>query len=224
MGLPLKTTTHGVMRFGFTKDPARNSRISLRAAIYCTASGHWVFSVGFRPRPPDEFFGYWHTFFQEGLCHAAQKSWRTWTLQGIRSTLEGPRPCELVVCSCATLQLGELPRMYAGKKRRRAPRSRVLRPLDQMAKPTAHLPVQMKSCVWVRVPVRSLSLSEAVKAMVLSNVKRRVVFRPLTSALQERSCYCYKASKQASAKQFARICILPSEHQLVGALPALRRT
>ncbi|CAE7400233.1 FMN2 [Symbiodinium sp. KB8] len=60
---------------------------------------------GKKPRPPDEFFGYWHTFFQ-----------------GIRSTLEG---------------------MYAGKKRRKAPRSRVLRPLDQMAK--------------------SLSLSEAVQ-------------------------------------------------------------
>ncbi|CAE7212228.1 FMN2 [Symbiodinium natans] len=60
---------------------------------------------GKKPRPPDEFFGYWHTFFQ-----------------GIRSTLEG---------------------MYAGKKRRKAPRSRVLRPLDQMAK--------------------SLSLSETVK-------------------------------------------------------------
>jgi len=51
---------------------------------------------GKKPRPPDEFFGYWHSFFQ-----------------GIRAALEG---------------------MYGGKTRRRkAPRSKILRPYDHFS-------------------------------------------------------------------------------------------
>ncbi|CAJ1416928.1 unnamed protein product, partial [Effrenium voratum] len=52
---------------------------------------------GRKPRPPDEFFGHWHAFFQ-----------------GVKAALE---------------------LMYAGKmKRRKAPRSRILRPYDQFQK------------------------------------------------------------------------------------------
>ncbi|CAK9005575.1 unnamed protein product [Durusdinium trenchii] len=50
--------------------------------------------LGKKPRPADEFFGHWHTFFQ-----------------GVRAALEG---------------------LYGGRtKRRKAARSKILRPYDQ---------------------------------------------------------------------------------------------
>ncbi|CAJ1379557.1 unnamed protein product [Effrenium voratum] len=64
---------------------------------------------GRKPRPPDEFFGHWHAFFQ-----------------GVKAALE---------------------LMYAGKmKRRKAPRSRILRPYDQFQK-TLSLKENVKDAV-----------------------------------------------------------------------------